>query len=401
MKRYRLTLRHITNNTKTIKMKNLILTTALCFIVTLSFAQLKVVAPNGDVGIGTSTPNEKLEVDGNMNIIGLGNAKLGIGENRTSDGNAFIDLVGDASNYSDYGFRFTRWTNGRSAFVHRGTEPLSFNAKEGANMNFSQGTSTVMQLSPSGNLGVGLLNAVDAIAVNGDITATGTVTWSDARLKSNISSFDLGLAELMQIEPKSYIYNGDAGIKSKISHVGVLAQEFEKIVPTAVVERDYYVEDERGEVTLADTYKGVDEKVIVYLMVNSIKEQQAQIEELTKQLAALQTTGVIDNNVGGSKTATDFSQKQMVLSNLESMEISKISPNPFTQVARIDYNLQRDFTNATVTVYDVNGQLVNQMQLDAKIGTVEIQAAQLSEGMYTYTIQVDGEIVDTKKFIKE
>jgi len=377
-------------------MKNLIFTIALVCVTSLAFGQLKVVSPNGDVGIGTSTPDEKLTVDGNMSIIGNNTAKLGLGQGRTSDGSAYMNFVGDVS-ANPIGLRITRWGNGRSAFVHYGTQPLSFNTFDGSNINFAQGASTVMQIALGGNVGIGLVNVSDALAVNGDITATGTVTWSDARLKENVNTFDLGLEELLQIQPMSYNYNGRANINSKIDHVGVIAQEFEEIVPSAVVERGFYEENEKGETRLVETYKGVDESVITYLLVNSIKEQQAMIENLQEQITALQTTGTNGTQTG----SVDFSQQQMVLSNLNSQEVSKISPNPFTQVARIDYNLQKEFSSATVTVYDVDGQLINQVALDTKVGTVEIEAAQLSSGMYTYTIEVDGAVVDTKKFIKE
>lgn len=379
-------------------MKNLLLTLTLLFVCGLAFGQLKVVAPNGDVGIGTSTPTEKLTVDGNMNVIGNSSAVIGLGTDRTAAGSSIINFSADIGAYP-VGFKFTRWANGRSAFIHRGVQPLTFNSLEGANQNFQQNGSTALQILANGNVGIGTLNSADALTVDGDITATGTVTWSDVRLKSNITPFQMGLEQLLQIKPKSYVYNGKAGIRSSISHTGVIAQEFEKIVPSAVIERDYFEERENGEATYVETYKGVDESVITYLLVNSIKEQQAMIETLQAQVEALQTSG--GTTTTPANETSEFSQQQMVLSNLNSQEISKISPNPFTQVARIDYNLARDFSSATVTVYDLDGQLINQVTLDSRIGTVEIEAAQLSSGMYTYTIEVDGEVVDTKKFIKE
>lgn len=380
-------------------MKNLLFTIALVCVTSLAFGQLKVVAPNGDVGIGTSTPTDKLSVEGNLSVAGTSNATVAIGKGRAADGIARINFTADESAWA-VGLKIQRLANGQTAFFHRGTAAMNFNAQDGAPMTWLTGGVIAMNVSPTGNVGVGLINAADKLAVNGDITATGTVTWSDARLKENVNSFDLGLEELLQIQPMSYDYNGKAGIESNINHVGVIAQEFEEIMPDAVVERGYYeMREGNDEPVLVETYKGVDESVITYLLVNSIKEQQAQIEALTAQVEALTTSGTNGNTNSGS--ATDFSQQQMVLSNLASQEISKISPNPFTNVARIDYNLPRDFTSAFVTVYDVDGQLINRVALDTKIGTVEIEANQLSSGMYTYTIEVDGEALDTKKFIKE
>ena len=53
-------------------MMNKILSTLFVMFAfaTITLAQIKVVAPNGDVGIGVDNPTEKLEVDGNVKING-------------------------------------------------------------------------------------------------------------------------------------------------------------------------------------------------------------------------------------------------------------------------------------------------------------------------------------------
>jgi len=54
-------------------MKNLIYSV---FVILLALspmfvdAQVYVKAPNGDVGVGTDTPIQKLDVDGNLNVRG-------------------------------------------------------------------------------------------------------------------------------------------------------------------------------------------------------------------------------------------------------------------------------------------------------------------------------------------
>ena len=45
-------------------MKKLLLSTLITFISIFAFAQVHVVAPDGNTGIGTQTPSEKLEVIG-------------------------------------------------------------------------------------------------------------------------------------------------------------------------------------------------------------------------------------------------------------------------------------------------------------------------------------------------
>jgi len=54
-------------------MKNLILITfALILGLNISFAQITVKAPNGDVGVGMDNPSEKLSVAGRISVLGTG-----------------------------------------------------------------------------------------------------------------------------------------------------------------------------------------------------------------------------------------------------------------------------------------------------------------------------------------
>ena len=57
--------------------------------------------------------------------------------------------------------------------------------------------------------------------------------------------------------------------------VGLIAQEVEKILPEAVV-------------TKRDGYLSLQYHKIIPLLVNSIKDQQKQIDELTKRLIKLE-----------------------------------------------------------------------------------------------------------------
>jgi hypothetical protein len=78
---------------------------------------------NGNVGIGI-LPTRTLDVNGYVQIGSTGEGRLGIGEKlstgaahielgqgRSGDGHAYIDLVGDTT-YTDYGLRILRGDSG-------------------------------------------------------------------------------------------------------------------------------------------------------------------------------------------------------------------------------------------------------------------------------------------------
>jgi hypothetical protein len=114
-------------------------------------------------------------------------------------------------------------------------------------------------------------NPSNAFVVNydGSATLSGDLTInSDMRLKSNIISLSGALAKLLEIDGKTYTMKSN----EKDAKIGLLAQDVQKVLPELVKESD----DKQG--TLSVNYQG-----LIPVLINAIKEQQKQIDEL-KQL---------------------------------------------------------------------------------------------------------------------
>jgi hypothetical protein len=118
--------------------------------------------------------------------------------------------------------------------------------------------------------------------------ATGT-TWSnpsDTRLKDNKKNYTKGLNELLQINVKTWEWNGKAGTTQGTTGIGVIADEIEVLLPNTV---DTY----KAKLNIDDTeetdVKRFDATEITWLLLNSIKEQQAIIEQLKTRLTALES----------------------------------------------------------------------------------------------------------------
>ena len=108
---------------------------------------------------------------------------------------------------------------------------------------------------------------------SGSLTVAGDVTISsDARLKSNIVALGPTLISLLQLEAKSYTMKNDAEQKQKI---GLLAQEVQKVFPELVSE------DNNG--MLAVNYQA-----LVPVLINALKEQEDNYNELEKSLEILE-----------------------------------------------------------------------------------------------------------------
>ena len=111
-------------------------------------------------------------------------------------------------------------------------------------------------------------NSSNAFIVNydGSATLSGDLAInSDVRLKSNIVTLGSTLSKLLLIDGKSYTMKTN----ESISKIGLLAQEVQATFPELVKTAN------NSEGTLSINYQGM-----IPVLLNAIKEQQAQIEEL-------------------------------------------------------------------------------------------------------------------------
>lgn len=153
-----------------------------------------------------------------------------------------------------------------------------------SDIQFSVGTSSVnicMTINSSGNL---------TISGNTAVKSAGTA-WanpSDARLKNNVVSYTRGLNELVQIQPKSFTFNGKAGSVAGLSTVGIIADEIEQVLPSTVQKRwDKLNPDDAQQTEI----KYFDASELTWVMVNAIKELKNELDSLKTQLATFKNQG--------------------------------------------------------------------------------------------------------------
>jgi hypothetical protein len=118
---------------------------------------------------------------------------------------------------------------------------------------------------------LGVVNTAPSypLDVTGTIRATGDViAYSDIRVKENIKTIDNALDKVKALRGVEY-----NKIDNSEKSVGVIAQEIEEVIPEVVRE------DDQG-------MKSVAYGNITAVLIEAIKEQQKQIDELKKQLDA-------------------------------------------------------------------------------------------------------------------
>ena len=122
--------------------------------------------------------------------------------------------------------------------------------------------------------------------VNGNLLATSDVYayYSDERLKEKTGKIENALDKLDAIETFYYTHNDKAnelGYDGKDQQVGVSAQSVEAVMPE-VVHLAPIDDDGEGNSISGENYKTVNYARLVPLLIESIKELRAEIEELKK-----------------------------------------------------------------------------------------------------------------------
>jgi hypothetical protein len=126
-------------------------------------------------------------------------------------------------------------------------------------------------LQPSGgNVGIGTINPTEVLQVNGNVRATQFLNGpSSKRWKTNIKIIEGALEKVEGLRGVSYDWKADG------KHgIGLIAEEVGQVIPEVVVYED------NGEDAAAVDYAG-----LVPVLIEAIKEQQQEIRTLEARIA--------------------------------------------------------------------------------------------------------------------
>lgn len=235
-----------------------------------------VIEDNGNIGIGTTNPSEILNISG-----GIGKATLKIEadtDDVTESDQAYIFMEQDGGTVQAHlGFGSTEATGDVFRIGLRGglIPTIDFN--------------TFVINAQNKRVGIGSSNPTTSLSVFGvgvPANMTGGGVWgtfSDRRLKKNITDYSEGLSLITKVRLREFSYNRKyeeifGGGKSLNNHVyqGVIAQELMEYAPEMVNDKEVeYMEN--GKLIKSHFYE-VNPNKFIYALINSTQEQQKIIE---------------------------------------------------------------------------------------------------------------------------
>ena len=235
---------------------------------------------------------------------------------------------------------------------------------------------------------------------NGNVYATGVVSWSDKKLKTNIVPITNGLSIINQLKPKTFDYqtaNYPSMNLPTDNHPGLIAQEVELVLPALVeAARQPAAVDSNGKViTPSVDFKGVNYTEVIPYLIAAIQEQQIQMDSLSALVLAISNGNPLSPKMANPNTI------EVTLSNQNKIILNQNDPNPFAENTTINYFILDNVNAAQLLFYDNSGTILKTVEIKEKgQGSVLIYGSNLSSGVYTYTLLADGKPIETKRMVK-
>lgn len=247
------------------------------------------------------------------------------------------------------------------------------------------------------------------VKIEGDLTVTGSIYGvvlspnscnldrsvapynSGNRIVSQLNGLDLQESFITPLQSQSVNRNADrtdadtidAPVELEASmlqkqiaskrHFGLAADQLEEIFP------DLVYEDENG-------IKSINYVEMVPILVQAINELKEELDELKGE------------NISKKKSqATNVGNTEQEIIQLS---LGQNKPNPFGVTTTIDVSVPETVQNAFIYVYDLQGKKVDQVDITARgKQSIQLSSANLSDGMYLYSLIADGKVVETRRMI--
>ena len=251
---------------------------------------------SGNLGIGTSSPSQKLDVTGNARLNASSSPVLQLSESGTLRGSItgsstiglyFQTFSSTPISFDTNGLERARITSGGD-FVLGGTTNNGYNFRISAGNKYAAGFENssgnipiTCQIS-SGSGSQTFITFYNGATNTGYINTTGTNTLytsiSDYRLKENIAPMTGALATVAQLKPCTYTWKADGS-----DGQGFIAHELQAVVPDCVTgEKDAVDADGNPK------YQGIDTSFLVATLTAAIQELKAELDTTKARLAALE-----------------------------------------------------------------------------------------------------------------
>ena len=283
----------------------------------------------------------------------------------------------------------------------------------------------------------------------GDVVRTGDDNFtSDLNLKENITNITNATSIIANLQPHKFNFKTTEfsymGLPQGTRY-GLIAQEVEpylgELVKTAVHPPKY---DTAGNVIQAAlTYKTLNYTGFIPIIIQALKEEKLKSDSITdklndridslRQVVITNNTVLLQKNDSLRNALNSFNTRltaiedrleecckghngngnhnlltnpntenttEVELENVQAIVLDQNVPNPFAESTVINYFIPDNINYAQIIFTDNYGRIMKTVDIKTSgAGMIKVYAANLSSGTYTYSLMVDGKVVESKKMM--
>ena len=126
---------------------------------------------------------------------------------------------------------------------------------------------------------------------------------------------------------------------------------------------------------------------MIPLLVQSINELSAEIEDLKGQASG--------DAAKAASRGTTGAEQSVVSKN----KLYQNTPNPFKEQTTIHFSLADDAKDAAICIFDMTGKTIKKLPISSGMTSVSVGGYEIGEGMFLYSLIVNGQEIETKKMI--
>lgn len=203
----------------------------------------------------------------------------------------------------------------------------------------------------------------------------------DNLLKMNVREFNMksslpvnapeNLDDMTEEKRQSYEYlKKDQEKMYSRRHFGLSAQELKEIYPDLVLEAQ-------------DGYLYVNYTELVPVLIRAIQELKTELDDVK---------GANGARIASSTTVVNSAAA-------DGNVLYQNTPNPFKEQTTIRFSLADDTQSASICIFDMTGKMLKNLPVSTGDSSVSLNGWELGEGMFLYTLIVNGKEIDTKRMI--
>ena len=132
-----------------------------------------------------------------------------------------------------------------------------------------------------------------------------------------------------------------------------------------------------------DGSKVINYMEMIPLLVQSINELSAEVANLKQSGAKFASRGTTD-------IEDSFTSQNKLYQN---------TPNPFKEQTIIRFSLADDVKDAAICIFDMTGKTIKKLPISSGMDSVSVGGYELGEGLFLYSLIVNGQEIDTKKMV--